>query len=85
MHLVGLFCALDGSKTSYYWVYLLTINNKNQWSAKIKRTPSQQMYGTIKNEGGISRARVNSVAWITNPATAMPPSQIAEHFIQYPL
>jgi hypothetical protein len=43
--------------------------------------PSQQMlWDNKKNEGGISRARVNPVSWITTPL-ATPPSQIAYHIL----
>jgi len=33
-----------------------------------------------KNEGGISRARVNPVSWITNPASHTPVSKCISYF-----
>ena len=43
--------------------------------------PSQQMlWDNKKNEGGISRARVNPVSWITNPASHTPVSNSISYF-----
>jgi hypothetical protein len=45
--------------------------------------PSQQMlWDNKKNEGGISRARVNPVSWITNPASHTPVSNSISYFIR---
>ena len=44
MHLVGLFCALDGSKTSYYWAYHKTINTHRRGNSHV-HTPQTNTSG----------------------------------------